>query len=472
MSTQYRCNETGQFYGPMSPFLHTGQVQSKDNVRYYALAHWRESLGFIHVHDFMGRRQANRVTRLEKNNLAQYFGRTTALKYKFIPMSPTPAENIASKTYRLRAATMVSLALRQDFSHCTFDYSAFTDHMPNIIEHGLCEFPQIGDEPLNLTPQELQIPPSQAIGPLTSTPVKDRGPPRVVCGSSTAIAMFRSNIVIPRSETEPHNLGVFNERSQFCRAVYYSKETNRTLCCKKGQVVIPPVKQPATFLKSLSWKRKKPVIFVSIYGHTMVHSLLAVLRQILSCKSCYVVQGQVYSDASDYFPQEGQPPSMNQLWFVETDESAGIRCEEFDVSMKPLLIQHTDELQSCNPYAQGYQMMGRHIRSRESARCQLVIASDMAKVSQIHPGITHQPTVSKVAVIFFTEGDIHEADFLVTSSTDGTKKRLSTWNPMADPMLFPLLFPSLDVGYEKSNSYRSPLRGNIKLVWQNFTCFA
>ena len=135
------------------------------------------------------------------------------------------------------------------------------------------------------------------------------------------------------------------------------------------------------------------------------------------------MQGQVYSDASDCFPQEGQPPSMNQLWFVETDESAGIRCEEFDVLREPLLIQLTHELQSCNPYARGYQMMGCHIRSRESARCQLVIASDMAKVLQTHLGITHRPTVSEVAAIFFTEGDIHEADFLVTSSTDGSKKK-------------------------------------------------
>ena len=136
VSTKYCCNETGQLYGPMSTFLHIGW--------------W--CTGFIHVYDFMGRRQANRVTRQEKNNLAQYFGRMTDLKYKFILMSPTPAENNASRTYCLCAATMVSLALGHDPSHCTFDYSAFTDHMPNIIEHGLCEFPQIGDEPMNLTP--------------------------------------------------------------------------------------------------------------------------------------------------------------------------------------------------------------------------------------------------------------------------------------------------------------------------------
>ena len=64
-----------------------------------------------------------------------------------------------------------------------------------------------------------------------------------------------------------------------------------------------------------------------------------------------------------------------------------------------------------------------------------------------------------MAAIFFTEGDIHDADFVVTSSTNGTKKRLSTWNPIADPMLFLLLFPSGDVGYDWNNLYRSPLRG-------------
>ena len=35
---------------------------------------------------------------------------------------------------------------------------------------------------------------------------------------------------------------------------------------------------------------------------------------------------------------------------------------------------------------------------------------------------------------------------------------------MADTMLFPLLFPSGDVGYEKSNSYRSSLRGDREKV--------
>ena len=143
---------------------------------------------------------------------------------KHLHQASGPSCQPLSPPTKTRLQHLGGLALGHDPSHCTFDYSAFTDHMPNIIEHGLCEFPQIGDEPMNLTPQELQIPPSQATGLLTSTTVKDRGPPRIVCGSSTAIVTFRSNIVIPRSEIEPHNLGVFNERCQFCRLFIIAKK--------------------------------------------------------------------------------------------------------------------------------------------------------------------------------------------------------------------------------------------------------
>ena len=152
------------------------------------------------------------------------------------------------------------------------------------------------------------------------------------------------------------------------------------------------MKQPATFLKSLFELETEEARYfrehIRTYNGALAFPSLKANTVIIPGKSCYVAQGQVYSDASDCFPQEGQPPTMNQLWFVETDECAGIQCEEFDVLRKPFLIQLIVELQSCNPYARGYQMMGRHIRSRESARCQLVIASDMAKVLHTHSGIT------------------------------------------------------------------------------------
>ena len=238
--------------------------------------------------------------------------------------------------------------------------------MANIIEHGLREFPQIGEEPMNLTPQEVQIPHSQVVGPLTSTPVKDRGLHRAVCGFTAAIASFRSHIVIQRSQMESHSLSDFNEHCQFCDAVYYSKEKYRNLCCKKGQVAIPPVKEPPTCLKYLFELDTEEACYfsdnVQTYNGALAFGSLRANTVIIPGKSCYVVQGQVYSDASECFPREGQPP-MNQLWFVETDESAGIRCAEFDVLRKPLLIKLIDELHSCNLYAQGYQMMARHICS-------------------------------------------------------------------------------------------------------------
>ena len=57
-------------------------------------------------------------------------------------------------------------------------------------------------------------------------------------------------------------------------------------------------------------------------------------------------------------------------------------------------------------------MMSRRIRNRHTAHCKLVLASDTARVLQSHPGVSHRPTSSKVAAIFYTEGEIHDADFV------------------------------------------------------------
>ena len=112
----------------------------------------------------------------------------------------------------------------------------------------------------------------------------------------------------------------------------------------------------------------------------------------------------MYTDASYCLPRSGEPPSRNQLWFVEMDETAGMRCAEFDALKRPVLTKLIDELHTCNPYAQGYQMMAHHICNRDTAHCKLLLASDVARVLQSHPGVTHRPTASKVAAIFYTEG--------------------------------------------------------------------
>ena len=127
-------------------------------------------------------------------------------------------------------------------SNTVYDYSAFSHHMTTIIAQGLTPFPELVEEVREMTPHEQQIPPSQAVAPLTSTPMTKWGPPKVVRGYRTALGHIRSSLAIPYREFQSHSLGHLTDICQFCNALYFTEETCRNLCCKKGQVLLPPVK--------------------------------------------------------------------------------------------------------------------------------------------------------------------------------------------------------------------------------------
>ena len=141
-----------------------------------------------------------------------------------------------------------------------------------------------------------------------------------------------------------HTLGDLNKTCQFCNALYFTKETYHNLCCKKIQVVLPPVKEPHTYLRELcEFEAEETCHFrdnVCTYNGALTFESLKANTVIVHEKSCYIAQGHVYSDASDCLPRSGQPPSRNQLWFVEIDESAATRCAEFDVLIKPVHLKN------------------------------------------------------------------------------------------------------------------------------------
>ena len=140
-----------------------------------------------------------------------------------------------------------------------------------------------------------------------------------------------------------------------CKALLFKGESSST-CCHNGTTSLPPICTPpelaeffqrASFIKEIvRWNNAFSMASLGLQnrqaGQADGHSF----------QGDVAIQGRVYHNVANIIPSEGLEPSFLQLYFIESDVAADVRCrmlvpEQLD---EGILATFTQLLQQVNPY--------------------------------------------------------------------------------------------------------------------------
>jgi hypothetical protein len=116
-----------------------------------------------------------------------------------------------------------------------------------------------------------------------------------------------------------------------------NNELKVSMCCKKGKVTIPPMREPPPLLRSLfnGDHPKSSNFIVNIRSYNNMFSFTSMGGKIDSGKDDgpgpphFVVSGQNYRRLGSLIPSDGGRPKFAQLYIYDTDNEISNRLSHF-----------------------------------------------------------------------------------------------------------------------------------------------
>jgi hypothetical protein len=114
-------------------------------------------------------------------------------------------------------------------------------------------------------------------------------------------------------------------------------ELKVSMCCKKGKVTIPPMREPPPLLRNLfnGDHPKSSSFFVNIRNYNNMFSFTSMGGKIDSGSNDgsgpphFVVSGQNYHRLGSLIPNDGGRPKFAQLYIYDTDNEISNRLSHF-----------------------------------------------------------------------------------------------------------------------------------------------
>ena len=451
-STEYACNSINPQFATrvrVRPFLHLTKVTSrKAGGFFYSLARWHPGYKHVLLYDFFGRSKVRDITLPEKNIPSTYLPPSVGVtNVKVVCVQTLPVPNLEQASLTRCVAFMLAFASSKEPTIAQYDWNAVLTHVASVLRDGVVsECPKASTLPYVPLRQDVEQP--------TALTIKK---------SKTG----RRSLFPALASVSLYTLGDLRLKCVHCNALHFEAEkksgTMMHLCCRAGQIRPQPLHPVPPYLQSLlTGDEEHCVSFrrnIRAYNGALAFASLKVSSDNLVPGGCYTVQGQIYSVVSDGAPVEAAAATANQLWFVETEESVGIRLDRYDAVRRDILAGLIDEMHNYNPFSKAYRTMRSAMaRARVGApTLNLVLSENMASVMRANPGLVHRPTGTEVAAIFTSENPVRDARMVVTSVANDQTSFVATLNPLGDPLLFPLLFPCGELGFAPSNDFRVPL---------------
>ncbi|XP_074352042.1 uncharacterized protein LOC141691202 [Apium graveolens] len=260
------------------------------------------------------------------------------------------------------------------------------------------------------------------------------------------------------------DLGPPSKICRKCNAVMWNEERNNkssmnstptfTLCCKDGQVRLPPEKKPPPFLASLlsggeksSHFKKNMRPYNSLFQFTSIGGKIDRKINNGGGPYCFKLNGQNYHLIGSLKPKDGQPPKFCQLYVYDTENEVVNRMNDVpgSDSLDPEIVQGLlDMLDEHNQLAQGFRYARDRLNLPETDDFHLLLVSSKSasgRPNQVGPS-------NEVAALLVGDSDdtCPFRDIVVQTKERYLKRVFETCKHFMQ-LQYPLLFPYGDDGF-------------------------
>ncbi|RIA04389.1 hypothetical protein BRARA_K01375, partial [Brassica rapa] len=240
-----------------------------------------------------------------------------------------------------------------------------------------------------------------------------------------------------------------------------------SLCCQRGRVRLPPVREPPSpLLELLESPKFRPHIRVAnsllaftSMGAQVDHSVTGTPGPFT-----FRVHGQIIHRIGSMLPEDGNDPEYLQLYIFDTDNELENRKRSFTKGSSTLAVEDTviaqliEMLDINNHLAKTF----RHARDR--FRSTGKIEFSITLVSQPNRGRQYDlPTASEIGGLII--GDLSATSVgrdIVVELKSSALQRIGDLHPLLMSLQYPLLFPYGETGYHERLPYKGPEASTVR----------
>nr|XP_043633374.1 uncharacterized protein LOC122604555 [Erigeron canadensis] len=243
------------------------------------------------------------------------------------------------------------------------------------------------------------------------------------------------------------------------------KKKSYSLCCSRGKVQLPKLKEPPTMLAQLfHGKNPQSKDFIeNIRQYNTMFSFTSMGGKIDHTYNKgggpynFRMHGQNYHSIGSLMPRTGQKPKFLQLYIVDTDNEVSHRFSAYSDSSEnkgsitdpnsiPFLTVHQLKgmLDITNPLVKQFRMARDRISMNNREAVKLILVGRRGKDGRTY----NLPTTNEVAALII--GDINgsgDKRDIILETKSGNLQRINELHPSYLALQYPLLFPFAEDGY-------------------------
>ncbi|XP_060516472.1 uncharacterized protein LOC132695932 isoform X2 [Cylas formicarius] len=277
---------------------------------------------------------------------------------------------------------------------------------------------------------------------------------------------------------EIQSCGPMTDVCRFCNALFFELEPKnrnniRLICCKGGEVILPPLGEcPRELHQLLTENTPLARQFLnnirklnSNFAMASMHATIPADVNVGQGAVCFTITGQIYHHAQDIplnVPHRDEPIRNNQYYFLDVAEALERRNDFFDeTGIDPHLFRILEEmLRRTNVLVHSYICIREMIRERIERDGPNSVANIVVgfkdNINRDRRNFNLPESRCEIAAVF--DNDIpFDVDLRVypRRSLIDHQNKISNLSRVSDPMVYPLLFSHGEDGYDMRLRYAS-----------------
>ncbi|KAL6550513.1 hypothetical protein OROMI_021001 [Orobanche minor] len=241
------------------------------------------------------------------------------------------------------------------------------------------------------------------------------------------------------------------------------------LCCSRGKIQLPLLKQPPRLLRNLLQNRhiKSRNYIDNIRAYNMMYAFTSMGgiqdKTVNNGHGPYTYRlgGNNYHLLGSLLPKEGDSPKFSQLYMYcgedETQDRIDVVRSKSPATIDPSIVDGLKSMIDAeNPIAQNFRMAAERFKESSDMNVKLCLMGRRSRDGRMY----NLPTCSEVAALI-VGNDEYEMDprDIVLERKNGDFQRISELHPSYLPMQYPLLFPYGEDGYHPEISHSDKSEG-------------
>ncbi|XP_013614814.1 PREDICTED: uncharacterized protein LOC106321037 [Brassica oleracea var. oleracea] len=271
-----------------------------------------------------------------------------------------------------------------------------------------------------------------------------------------------------------------------CKALLWNAEAtgvqpNRdakqfSLCCQRGRVRLPPVREPPSPLLEILETPKfrshirvaNSLLAFTSMGAQIDHSVTGTPGPFT-----FRVHGQIIHRIGSMLPDDGNDPEYLQLYIFDTDNELENRKRSFTKGSSQLAVDDTVILQLIEMLDINNHLAKTFRHARDRFRTTGKIEFSITLVSQPSRGRQYDlPTASEIGGLII--GDLSATSVgrdIVVELKSSALQRIGDLHPLLMSLQYPLLFPYGETGYHERLPYEGPEASTVRRTYMTMREF-